>query len=57
MVYRIDEVDSEEVNKMTKEMVDFGTVVAGKEKCKFLELNEKFEEILKVYEDRGNRIQ
>lgn len=29
-VYREDEVDSEEINKMTREMVDFGTVVARK---------------------------
>ena len=39
---------------MTKEMVDFGTVVASKEKRRFLELNAKFEEILKAYEERGN---
>ena len=38
-------------------MVDFGTVVTGKEKHKFLELNAKFEEILKAYEERGNKIQ
>jgi hypothetical protein len=56
-VYRADEVDSEEINKMTREMVDFRTMVSGKEKHRFLELNAKFEEILKAYEERGNKIQ
>ena len=55
MVYRVEEVVSEKVSRMTKEMVDFGVVVA-KDKNKFLELNAKFEELLKSYEERGNRI-
>ena len=43
MVYRVKEVDKEKISKMTKEMVDFGVVVAEKDKKKFLELNAKFE--------------
>lgn len=35
---------------MTKEMVDFGVFVTVKDKNKFLELNAKFEEMLKAYE-------
>jgi len=56
-IYTTNEVDTEEVTTMTKEMVDFSSVVVGKEKHKFLELNTKFVEILKAYEERGNRIQ
>lgn len=56
MVYREEEVDSEKVSRMTKEMVDFGVIVVAKDKNKLLELNAKFEEILKAYEERGNRI-
>lgn len=38
-------------------MLSFGSVVAGKEKSKFLELNAKFEEIIKAYEEREKMIQ
>ena len=41
---------------MTKEMVNFGVVVVAKDKKKFLELNAKFEEMMKVYEEERNRI-
>ena len=56
IVYKVDEVDSEKVTKMTMEMMDFGVLVSKKDKGKFLELNAKFEEILKEYEERGNMI-
>ena len=42
---------------MAQEMLNFEDVVAGKERSRFLELNAKFEEVLKAYEDRGNKIQ
>ena len=56
-IYRVDELHSGDINKMTQEMLSFGSVVANKEKDKFIELNAKFEEILKAYEERGNKIQ
>ena len=40
---------------MTREMMDFGVMVAEEDK-KFLELNAKFEEMLKAYEEMGNKI-
>ncbi len=42
MVYIVDEVDSEKISKMTKEMMDFGVVVV--------------DEILKAYDERINMI-
>ena len=42
---------------MAKEILEFGDVVARKEKSRFLELNARFEEILKAYEERGKKIQ
>ena len=42
---------------MTKEMINFGVVVAEKDKHKFPKLNAKFKEILKAYDERGNMIQ
>lgn len=56
IVYKSNEVGSQHVTKMTKEMFDFGDVVAGKEKPRFLELNARFEEILKGYGERGKNI-
>lgn len=57
MVYRADEVDSEKVSKMTREMIYFIVVVTEKDKNKFLELEVKFEEMLKAYnEERENVI-
>ena len=35
IIYRAEEVDSEKVSQMTKEMVYFGVVVTTKEKNKF----------------------
>ena len=37
-------------------MVDFVVIITAKDENKFLELNAKFEEMLKAYEERGNRI-
>ena len=56
MMYREKEVDSEKVSLLTKKMMDFGVVVATKDKNKFLEVNAKFEEMLEAYEERGNMI-
>ena len=44
-----DEVSSEQIFGMTLEMLKFGNVVSRKEQSKFLELNAKFEEVLKAY--------
>ena len=49
---RDDEVDSQQVTRMAQDMLKFGDVVARREKSRFLELNAKFEEILKTYEER-----
>ena len=38
-------------------MVKFGNVVSRKEQDRFLELNAKFEEVLKAYEGREKQIQ
>ncbi len=56
MMYRTKEVDSEKVSLTTREMVDFGFVAATINKDKFLELNARFREMLKAYEERGNMI-
>ena len=42
---------------MAKEILEFGDVVSGKEQDKFLQVNAKFEEVLKAYEERGKQIQ
>ena len=42
---------------MALEIVKFGNVVSGQEQDIFLELNAKFEEVLKAYEERGKQIQ
>ena len=39
MVYSVEEVDSDKVAWMTKEMADFGVVVATKDKNKFFEFS------------------
>lgn len=54
--YKVREVDSEQVSKMSKEMADFGVEVVAKDKNKFLELNANFEKFLVAYEERGRRI-
>ena len=56
-VYRADEVGSQQITRMAKEILEFGDVVSGKEKNRLLELNAKFEEVLKAYEERGKQIQ
>ena len=56
-VYRDDQVSSQQIFGMTSEMLKFGNVVSRKEQSKFLELNAKFEEVLKAYEERGKQIQ
>lgn len=52
MVYREDEVDSDKVVRMTKEIVDIGVVVSAMDRNKFLELNNNFERVLEAYEER-----
>ena len=56
IVYKEDEVDSEKVSQMTEEMVDFGLVVAIKDKNIFLELNARSKKVLEAYEEIWNRI-
>lgn len=56
LVYIENEVDSDRVARIRKEIEDFGVVVAAKDKNKFLELNNKFERLLETYEERGRRI-
>lgn len=56
MVYIVEEVESEKVAQMNKEVVEFMVVVVAKHKSKFLELNEKFEKVLEAYEEMGRQI-
>ena len=56
MVYKIEEVDSKNISLMNKEVENFGVVVATKHKKKFIELNKKFEKVLKAYDERGRII-
>lgn len=56
MVCRVEEVDSEKVALINKEVADFRVVVAAKAKNKFLESSEKFEKVLEAYEERGRTI-
>lgn len=56
VVYIVEEVDSERVVRMSKEVVDFGVKVATKDKNKFIVLNAKFEKILEAYDERGRKI-
>ena len=44
---------SQQITRMAKEMLEFGDVVSRKDQSRFLELNGKFEEVLKAYKERG----
>ena len=56
-VYRPGEVDIKDVFGMATKMLKFGGIVSGQEEDKFVQLNTRFEEVLKAYEDRGMQIQ
>ena len=56
-IYRASEVSSKIFFGMASKMVKFGNVVSRQEYDRFLELNAKFEEVLKAYEERGKKIQ
>lgn len=42
---------------MALEMLKFGSVISGQEEDRFSQLNARFEEVLKAYEERGMQIQ
>ena len=52
-VFRAGEVSSKQVIGMASEMLKFGGMVSGQEEEKFSQLNARFEEVLKAYEERG----
>ena len=56
-VYRPEEVGSKDIFGMYSKMLKFGGFVSGQEEDRFMQLNAQFEEVLKVYEDRGVQIQ
>ena len=56
-VYRSEEVGSKDIFGMASEMLKFGSAVSSKEEDRFMQLNARFEEVLKAYEDRGMQIQ
>ena len=43
------------MDSSNEKVVDFGVVVATKDKNKFLELNEKFKNVLEAYDERGRK--
>ena len=57
IVYRTGEVGSKNFFGMAIEMLKFGGMVSSQEEDKFAQLNARFEEVLKEYEDRGMQIQ
>ena len=56
-VFRASEVSSKQVIGMASEMLKFGGMVSSQEEEKFSQLNARFEEVLKAYEERGMQIQ
>ena len=56
-VYRPEEVCSKDIFGMASEVMKFGGIVSGQGKDKFMQLNARFKEFLKAYEDRGMQIQ
>ena len=55
-MYRPEEVGSKDIFGMASEMLKFGSAVSSKEEDRFMQLNARFEEVLKAYEDRGMQI-
>ena len=55
-VYRAGEVGSKNFFGIASEMLKFGNVVSGQEEDKFTQLNARFEEVLKAYEERSMQI-
>lgn len=56
-VFRAGEIGSSKIWGMASEMVEFGKVVSSQENDRFSQLNARFEEVLKAYEERGVKIQ
>ena len=56
IVYRASEVSSKQVMGMDSKVLKLGGVVSGQEEDKFTQLNARFEEVLKAYEERGMQI-
>ena len=56
-IFRAGEVSSKQVIGMASEMLKFGGMVSGQEEEKFSQLNARFEEVLKAYEERGMQVQ
>ena len=57
IVYRAGEVGSKKVIGMAAEMLKFGSMLSSQEEDKYAQLNARFEEVLKAYEERGIQIQ
>lgn len=56
-VFRAGEVGSKQIIGKASEMLKFGSVVFGHKEDRFVQLNARFEEVLKAYEERGTQIQ
>ena len=55
--FRAGEVGSKKIFGMASEMMKFGSIVSGQDDDRFSQLNARFEEFLKAYEERGIQIQ